>query len=431
MINMSAFTYSNSNRNIHDTEWINNCFKLIDKFIEQNKCIVYGSKALLLAFNYYNIKNIPNIKNADIDLYSIKPKYDISLLYNLIIKQDYCWSAKIIAARNNGTFTLFVNEVKFVDCTYIDKFIYDNILTLKYNNIKFCNVYCILSDYLSIMSDNESKYIIDKTINKINLINSFFSFKKQNITSEFNFDYNMLVNLNNLLQSKINNNNIDYLKILFKTPIINIDNNGNCININNVELIQDNCNMINKTINGNKNDLPYFYKYTENINTYCFTGSIVCFLLAHKFKYNIPLYNKIEIYVTNINYYIPYFCKLTNNNIQIELGYKWGTLFNTFVKLTFDQYEIYLYELSKQRYYFIYNSFPCSNFMFLFSHLLINATIFDNYNYNIYIAILNKLVELQNKYLLDNIFINNNCINIGLFEAQHKYNNMIYDDKFN
>jgi hypothetical protein len=424
-IQLQKFIEPSNYKDTLSNKWKENCINIIEDYIIKNKCIIYGSKSIKLSLQMYNIKN--NLFVNDIDIYSTKPKNDIINMYELIVQKEYCWSAKIIMARNVGTFTLFVNECKLVDCTYIDKIVYDNILTYKFNNFKFCNYYLSLSDYISILSDQESKYMLQKSIEKISLIQNYFPLSiNDKICSNIQLNDDFINKLNNtLLSASSNDNKINYINILNNYPIIFLDNNGNCLNINNVE---KKIQIIKLNINGIKNDLPYYNKYININNDYCFTGSIVCNIISTKFKRYIPQYNKIELYVTDINYYLPSICKLsTNNKIQVELGHSWSSLFKTFVKIKFDNIEIYLFELSKQRQYFIYNSIHCCSVLLLYSHLLVNATLLDTTNYDLYISILYSLIEIKNKYYLDDIFLNKLPYTIGLLESQKKVNENIIE----
>ena len=48
-------------------------------------------------------------------------------MYELIIQKEYCWSAKIIMARNVGTFTLFVFISALIN-TYLKDFFQSHFL---------------------------------------------------------------------------------------------------------------------------------------------------------------------------------------------------------------------------------------------------------------------------------------------------------------
>ena len=151
--------------------------------------------------------------------------------------------------------------------------------------------------------------MLQKSIEKINLIQNYFPLSvNDKIINNNNLINDEFINkLNNTLSSAINNDNkINYINILKNYPIIFLDNNGNCLNINNIE---NNFQIIKLNINGIKNDLPYYNKYININNDYCFTGSIVCNILSTKFKRYITQYNKIELYVTDINYYLPIILK--------------------------------------------------------------------------------------------------------------------------
>lgn len=196
-------------------EWKDDCFNEIEKFIIQNKKIVYGGYALIL--NICQKDNVYNKKFNDIDIYTCTPKQDLNYLIEIFKEKKYCWKVRASNARHIGTFTLFINEKKISDISYID---YENFIKIPIiknkNGLKFVNYNMIYLDYFSILSDIESTFSMTKVIERIKILQTYYPYNniKSNVNDFITYIKNDKFDINDII-----NRLIYFLKNKFVIPI--------------------------------------------------------------------------------------------------------------------------------------------------------------------------------------------------------------------
>ena len=136
-----------------------NSFKsIIENFIIDNNCIIYGSKAVELAIKskFYNFK----MKVNDYDVFTPSPKSLLIKLYNELKNSNTIYSLKCLKSRVPGTFTLFINEIKMIDFTFINKDIFYQLpINKTENNMKYIIPTLSIANYTSILSNTQTSIL--------------------------------------------------------------------------------------------------------------------------------------------------------------------------------------------------------------------------------------------------------------------------------
>ena len=151
---------------------------IIEQYLILNKCLLYGSKAVELMIQSKRTNNMFKLKIGDYDVYSSTPKKQIIELYEIIKKQPYVWNARCSFARHHGTSTLYVNDNKIIDFTYMDQNVINNISKNKSKNgLYYISPLISMSSCCSVLSDPESVYMIPKATEKLTLLCIEFPFR--------------------------------------------------------------------------------------------------------------------------------------------------------------------------------------------------------------------------------------------------------------
>lgn len=423
--NQIIATYNMSDRYGSNLKWKQLCMNLVEEYISNKKCIIYGSRAIELSIQQKQ-KHF-KMKVNDIDILSVQPKQDAINIYNILIKKEYCWSVRISHVPHHNIFSIFVNEIKLVDLTHIQFETFKNILSMKVGQLKICSPYFSLMDLYSIISDKESIYLLQKTLDKMEIIQNYYTFKYIENVNEIEPTFTHLKEITNEMDSPFNII-IDYKKMALQNNTIKINQNGDIVSENSYIHTITNKKDEFTTM---KNDLPTYCKYTQVTPGYFFTGSVAARQYGLYFKTNIYMKNNYEIYVTDINFYIKSLCKLSKLT-TVEYMNSFKPMYTSSVKLTLEidnmSIQIYLYELTKMRQYVIIGGVRCSCINFLHSHNLMNATCLDRDNYQLYINTSYVLLQLHHKYHHDDIFKNDKMLDVGILESQHRANNKTTDD---
>lgn len=405
---------------LNNDELFLNFKNIIIQFLIDNGCIIYGSKAVELAIitKFNNFK----MKINDFDVYTPYPKSLIIKLYEIIKSSKYInniYSLKCSKSRTPGTFTLFINESKLVEFTYTNKELFNQLPILKYkNNLKYINPNLSIANYTSILSNTQTYYQYQKTLDILSILSENFylklySFNNVSITND-KFDNKFINDLSTYLNKHVNKeiyNSINFTDILNKNGFI--DNISDIQGIDKLNIDKNDKNN-NEKDNVNEisiNDLPLLYKFTPTLNNYFFTGICAVNLLIKKFSsyINVLNYENVyEIYTSSINSYI---CQLymffNKKNIKITQSNlnNYPFVFKNCVIIEIDKYKIILYELATEYMYNELNSlYHCSSYTFLISHLLICANLLYKSDFKIYNDVLYYFIKIANDHRLDNIF---------------------------
>jgi len=156
---------------------------------------MYGGYALNLLIKNRNEKDIiyDYYTIADTEFYSFTPVTDIVELCDMLHKKGY----KYVQAKDAGhseTYKIFVNFVNYCDISYIPKFIYDNIPTIKEDGYTLVHPHIMLVDKFRMFNNPmTASWRFDKEVKRSNLILKYFPLSKIDCTlSKININKNIL-----------------------------------------------------------------------------------------------------------------------------------------------------------------------------------------------------------------------------------------------
>lgn len=408
--------YKNSNKN---NDWLSlydkltnekhfyNFKNIVEQFIIDNGCIVYGSKAVELAIKskIYNFK----MKINDFDVYTPYPKSLAIKLFNDLKNNINIYSLKCLKSRTPGTFTVFINEIKIIDFTFINK---DNFYQLHFNktdkDLKYISLPLSIANYTSILSNTQTYFQYSKALDNLSILTENHLLKLVS-SDKILFNKSSIPKIIETLTTHFNkytskpiysNIKIDYLKYLSQTSVID-----NILDLK-PNIYHEHESLFETT----NNDLPILYKYTTPVNDYFFTGIHAINLFLNNFSTSIEIKNYeniFELYTSSNNSYIQQFVDFfKSSKIKATLtNFNYPFIFKNCVILEIDNYKFILYELESEFMYNIVKSkYHCSTYTFLISHLLICSNYLYKNDYKIYNDALYHFVTIANNNHLDNIF---------------------------
>ena len=261
---------------------------------------------------------------------------------------------------NSETYKIFVNFVNYCDISYMPNNIYNNLPTIKINNIICASPYFMLLDTYRVLTDPLTSYWrVDKSINRFQKILTHYPFDKSLLTKKFTFS---------------KKNDIDDIKKFIRKKIIH-----------NSKLIIVGYYAYNYYIKKVTNEYVIDnYSYYEAITDNLIKDEIYIYkILKKKYKNNIsikkyyPFFSffdkKIEYYYNNILIFTLY----GNNNrcTVYKLSLKKKTHFGTF--------NLVLMYLLFNYYYYLINKLNniANNYSILISKLFYSRNIYlDKHN---------------------------------------------------
>jgi hypothetical protein len=164
-------------------------------FIKTKKRIMYGGYALNyliknrnendIIYNYYTI--------ADTEFYTYTPVTDIVELCDMLHKKGY----KYVQGKDAGhseTYKIYVNFVNYCDISYMPKFIYDNIPTIKEGGFTIIHPHIMLVDKFRMFNNPmTASWRFDKEVKRSNLILKYFPLSKIDCTlNKYNINKTIL-----------------------------------------------------------------------------------------------------------------------------------------------------------------------------------------------------------------------------------------------
>lgn len=375
-------------------DWIEDVFYIIKNYIIDNQRIIYGGYALLL--NIQRKDKAIKLDLNDIDVYSQSPIDDMNNIINLIAKKDYCYKTRITRAKHFNTYTLFVNDKKVLDISYLsfsnESFGFHKSLLGNRKYILYVRAHILFIDYFSMISDKSSVWMIEKAINKINQLQNYYPFVNPSINQKIN---DMISEF-----SEDNYNIINKIKAIFlHKPDIKSEYD-------------------NKYIKIYSNNLPITYKYYFREPNYFFSGFFAYneFIKILNNTDSLDIINKIDyldIYVYNSNYYLSLILKeldkLNIKNVSVIDKDGWPNHFDKEIRIKINNKRIVsLYEISKERTYKTSgDKFNFSSFYFLLSFLLLQSNVRNRDNMNIFNKCIYNLLYFKEKNKNNPEFNNN------------------------
>jgi hypothetical protein len=164
-------------------------------FIKNKKRIIYGGSALNLLIKNRNEKDViyDYYTRADTEFYSFTPVTDLVELCDMLHKKGY----KFVQAKDAGhaeTYKIFINFVNYCDISYMPKFIYDNIPTIKEDGYNIIHPHIMLVDKFRMFNNPiTASWRFDKEVKRSNLILKYFPLSKIDCTiGKYNVDKNIL-----------------------------------------------------------------------------------------------------------------------------------------------------------------------------------------------------------------------------------------------
>lgn len=421
--------------------WTQRSHIIINKYLSKYRghCVLYGSKSVELMLQARRNNTLFKLKINDYDVYSSRPKQVINDLYEIFKQESYAWNVHCAFARNHGTCTLYVNDNRLIDITYMNQKTLDILPTFdSINGIRCISYLMSMSACTSVLADIESVYMIPKTIEKLRLLCNEYTFKfNSNDINTINiFDdkkYCKIIHeIAKSLDSTVNNNSLNYIQALNGNEILEFKDGKNIKNITINALIDTRPDEKNIEIINENTKLKSYRCYIEpSKHRYFFTGSIACYIFMNVFGNNININNEyinsdkmvkylfdndIELYVENINLILNKLIETFSSvKCEVKPPIEFPCMFSASVRVLVDnKYVIYLYELTHERFietvnvqlpYNLYiSNFKCTCYIFLISHLLLKMAIYDKTRYSKYSNIISLMTLIANKNRTNSIF---------------------------
>lgn len=466
--------------------WIRDAHNTIDNYLRDNNshCLLFGSKAVEYAIRANRNNNTFKMQTNDYDVFSSQPKKTIIDIYNKLKTNKNIWNLNCSFARNQGTCTLFINEIKLIDVTYLNQ----NLIAVcptrfSSTGIRFIAHTLLLSACTSILADVESVYMIPKTLAKLRILCDEFYFKLHiDKTNSYNIyaQDSTLCTMIGIISDAVNKPYDATLPIYqYYKKIESLNKNDVSTNSLDLTKFDDSIKQSNRhdsielEIIHPQNGLPVFYRQTmPSVHRYFYIGSLAVYAYIHAFG-NVTEYSKdsllssiftpdIEMYVESVDYIIhairnAIIARRPRSTLECYLVVprEFPCMYTRSVRICIDQkYNIILYELTHERFIEIvefklptFNSnlrVNCSCYPFLISHLLWRMSIYEKLNgasndiYSKYSNIISVLSVICNNNInrsdkLSNVFRphidNTGYASIGNPRSIHKTNEYIQNSK--
>lgn len=161
------------NKYVYPTQDIlEKAFSILEKYISDNKKIIYGGTAIdLLIKRYVKDWNISNDIYPDYDFYSSEPIKDLHNICNLIHKEGI--EVKGFSAMHEGTYKIIIGyRIEFADITYVPLRLLGTMDTISINNMRYVKHKISLIDQYRRISNplDGSLYKIEKTMKRLFMI---------------------------------------------------------------------------------------------------------------------------------------------------------------------------------------------------------------------------------------------------------------------
>jgi hypothetical protein len=369
----SSLLYKINNEPTFDE--ISKVYDVILKFIIKKKKIIYGGYAQNLLIKEKNPEDVfyKEYKNiymycsdiADLEFYSSNPLEDVIELCDELYKNNF----KYIESKEGihaETYKIFVNFIGYCDISYISDNIYNNIPTIKINNIICAHPNFMMIDSYRVFNDPMTSYWrLEKSFIRFNKIIKYYPFELTNKNIIINKNKELLFNNFNF---KPNYKFLKFIKkkIIHKSKLIVIG-----FYAYNYYAKKSNKKFIFKKF-------PYYELISDDLKN----DSLIILKKLKQFNNNIKIkqyYQLYEYFDNKIEYY------LNNELILILYGnYKRCTVYNYSEKkkIYFGTFNLIIMYLLINYYYFII--IKNNNLMELYNLLYINLfelrTIFLNKN---------------------------------------------------
>lgn len=153
---------------------------IFEKYIKENKLILYGGNAHNLAVKIKNKDDViykDDSELHDFDIYSYEPLTHICNICNLIYDAGYK-NIRGIEAMHIETYSIKFDQYTFCDLSYMPKLIYNNINTLKIEKYRIIDPYISYIDFFRIFTDPliSSSFRWDKHFDRFNLLQKYYPF---------------------------------------------------------------------------------------------------------------------------------------------------------------------------------------------------------------------------------------------------------------
>ena len=166
--------------------------KIILDFITINRRIIYGG----YGWNELIIRKKPEdriyskekIEQPDIEFYSFKPIHDLVFLCNELNDKGFKF-VRAESAQHHETYSIFVNQLGYCDITYMPKFIFDKMPTMKVNNLNISHPKFILIDIMRQYNDPMTSYWrLKKNLLRANTLLTHYPLETRGKFTKFKID---------------------------------------------------------------------------------------------------------------------------------------------------------------------------------------------------------------------------------------------------
>jgi hypothetical protein len=161
----------------------NNVRKDILDYIKENELVIYGGYAQNMLISKKNIQEqfYNDVSMADIEVYTCNPIQDSMKIADLLFKKNYK-HVQVKEGMHNETYKVFSNFENYIDVSYIDENILNNMMIIEIDGFKFAHPHFMVVDAFRIYTDLlASGWRLEKTLTRFNVLMKHYSFISNNI----------------------------------------------------------------------------------------------------------------------------------------------------------------------------------------------------------------------------------------------------------
>lgn len=186
-------------------EEMNSIYDIIKEYVKKKNRIIYGGYAQNALIKKKNKNNSFYEKSdfPDIEFYSYEPIKDMMELCDILAKKKY----KHVEGKegvHNETYSVFVNfkDGAYCDISYMPKNIFDRCETIMVEGMRMTHPYFMLTDAYRVYTDPRTSYWrLAKTFERFNLLIGEYPFNKNILGTESQYSINLEKStINNILR---------------------------------------------------------------------------------------------------------------------------------------------------------------------------------------------------------------------------------------
>ena len=253
-----------------------NILGIVREYIKETHRIIYGGIAHNEAIKLHSPKESFYSVNdfGDYDFYSPTPVQDAYAICDILKGKGFT-DITAYEAQHAETYSIRVKEFLACDITYMPKFIFDNLPTIKINNIKYVHPHVAIMDYLRMFTDPLlSAFRWEKAIKRVTLLQKYYPLKSNLHTLPVKNKLNLLTDVFSIIPFKTCIFIDDYAYNYYVSKVNSeLHTNYNLLNLENLTVMstnyQEDSNLIYNTLQQNIEKLEikeYIWEKNEIIH---------------------------------------------------------------------------------------------------------------------------------------------------------------------